>query len=1221
MGSRWLAVVTVLLALLGWAAGMPSAARATPAAITPAATTRGDGPLTTPHFRHYDVSDGLPGGEIYAMTQDANGYMWFGTTSGLARYDGVSFKIFRHHLDSPHSLPGNGVYALQVDRAGQLWIGGVSSGLSRYEAASDDFRSWRHADGHSDSLSNDEVWALAQTPDGSLWVGTQSGLDRLRPDGHGFDHLRPDGSLQTPGDAAQGGFGITRALLAEDSGRLWIATEYGLFLRSPDGRIKPVPVDPAFQGAIDKVWRIDGSGDDVRVACSGGLLKIGEDGVARPFVAQLGGVRSMSSVRDHRGRLWVGTTGGVAMIEPSGRLQMFEGHPLMPGGLPADWVWQVKRDREGGMWFATSEAGVAYLTPRWDGFVRFTHIPDVADSLAVTSVGLVQASRDGKLWVGVANGVDKLDPATGAVEHVIENLHEAAIGLAEDPSGRLWIAGSGVLSVYQHGQLKRVDPGNSGMLRPNRLVVGNDGRIYAMSWGAGVFAIDPDTQAITPLPMARPSAGSLAPAQLSKHQDGIWYASEAGLARLDPDSQQLVDVPGVPRRRIISFSFDQGGLWIEWESGLDHYRLANGAAELDQHVKMPKDWQDLDVRGIRADSAGGIWALSTRGLWHLDIASGQFKHFGPQDGLFNGQFNYDLSVMLPDGTIYGATKGGVVGFSSRRLARATAPLTVPRVTLASMTVRRDGEVVALPTDTRQPLKLGWGDRDLRVSARVASFVNPPSNRYRFRLRGFDTDWVDVDGTGVREFAGLGAGSYSLQIMAAGPDEPWGELAAPLHISIDAPPWARWWAWTLYVLVALVLGLYAALSWRQRLAQRHRMALSEQQRDLAEQASAAKTEFLATLSHEIRTPMTGVIGMAELLLTTPLQKDQDDYAKAIQRSGALLLKLLNDALDLARIEAGRLELDPGPFALRVLLEDVARLTSGQARARGIDFVLALDPRLPARLIGDAVRVEQILLNLTNNAVKFTERGSVTLAAEPMSDGVLISVTDTGPGIPEASQARLFQRFEQVDGPQRQAGSGLGLAICRELVGMMGGSIELESRVAHGSTFRVRLPLREPEPEPEATLPKNAAARVDDRFRVLLVEDDETVAAVIRGLLQKQRHMVSYVANGLGALAELSHASFDVLLLDLDLPGVDGFQIARLVRQRESANEHLPMVAITARAGGDEETRTRAAGMDGFLRKPFTGDQLAGAMAAAVIASLGRVPAAATLVSEDAGIGDR
>jgi CheY-like chemotaxis protein len=362
--------------------------------------------------------------------------------------------------------------------------------------------------------------------------------------------------------------------------------------------------------------------------------------------------------------------------------------------------------------------------------------------------------------------------------------------------------------------------------------------------------------------------------------------------------------------------------------------------------------------------------------------------------------------------------------------------------------------------------------------------------------------------------------------------------------------------------------------------------------MAEAASAAKTQFLATLSHEIRTPMTGVMGMAELLLSTPLSPLQHDYTQAMQRSGGMLLKLLNDALDLARIEAGKLELEPAVFDPRQLLDDVTQLEQGLAHAKGIRFVLDVADDLPRHLLGDALRIKQVLLNLANNALKFTEHGHVTLRAQRTPDGLLFSVSDTGPGIPEASQARLFERFEQADGPQRRAGSGLGLAICRELVDMMGGSIELESRLAHGSTFRVRLPLAEPA---TAAPSSSTDATTDRRYRLLLVEDDTIVAAVIRGLLEREGHRVVHVTNGLAALAELAQASFEAVLLDLDLPGVDGFQIARLIRQREPAGTHLPIIAVTARSGSEDETRARAAGMDDFLRKPLSGEQLSAALA--------------------------
>ncbi|MDN5782604.1 MAG: ATP-binding protein, partial [Luteimonas sp.] len=364
-----------------------------------------------------------------------------------------------------------------------------------------------------------------------------------------------------------------------------------------------------------------------------------------------------------------------------------------------------------------------------------------------------------------------------------------------------------------------------------------------------------------------------------------------------------------------------------------------------------------------------------------------------------------------------------------------------------------------------------------------------------------------------------------------------------------------------------------------------------------QSSLAKSRFLATLGHEVRTPMTGVLGMSELLLGTQLDPRQRGYTESIRNAGDHLMRLVNDALDLARIEAGKLELDARPFDLHALVRDVVALMEPVARKRGLGFVQALAPDTPRWLRGDAVRVRQILLNLLGNAIKFTDQGQVTLHVRPHADGLRLVVGDTGPGLNDEQKQRLFRRFEQAEGARtaaRYGGSGLGLAICQELADAMGGRIEVDSAPGQGTRFTVGLPLPAAASPDVATPAGPGAGRpVSDALQLLLVEDDPTVAEVIAGLLHAQGHTVVHAAHGLAALSEVAAQRFDLALLDLDLPGLDGLALARQLR---TSGFSQPLLAVTARADPDAEPQAVAAGFDGFLRKPVTGEILAGAIAA-------------------------
>ncbi|MCD0279051.1 response regulator [Xanthomonas melonis] len=1152
-----------------------------------------------PRFRIIGPSDGLPSTMVVAIHQDRAGYLWLGTLDGLARYDGAGFRSWRHDPADPGSLPCNAIQALHIDAQDRIWIG-CGKTLSVMDSSRAHFRHYSAA--AYPLLKDGEIFSIA-TFDGAIWAGTTTGaLVRVDADGgmSSLDLGTVDGEL----DQA-----IVMNLAVDARHRLWIGTSKGLaYYDGARLRREYVPGEENPQASIfglqwagDRLWLGSDSGVHVRGP--------GERWQALPWAGMFGpGNEVWGVVAAGDGEFWVGSGRGLWRTRGE--------RPPVPvlngeGALSRRNVVGLLSAADGGLWVPLHGTGLGYLPADWK---RTAVLKPAVPAGHAIYCNLAPATRSGGLWQADTEGrLLRVDPSTGEkVQTGLQSRHLKGMELVsalEDRLQRVWL---GNLSFglsrmdlrtgdFIHWPSDGPDPASS--LSPAEWIV-EDGDTVWMAFIDMVQQRDLRSgrvlQRITPQDLhGLPEIGVH---QLAHGPDGrLWAAAEGGIFAWDAASQGFVPVAGLEGATVQAFaSRTPQTLWVYRASGAEQWTQAAGRWKRVLALGAADGLTGFDASAMQIDPRGRVWISSLRGLWRIDptVTPARLRNIGTRDGLTSQEFISRCLLMAGD-TLIGATSDGASVLLDTAMADP-APVT-PALQLEQVSVLRNGARIALPMD--RPFQLGPGDRQLQVVSRLLSYTDPVSNRYRSFLKGFDTDWQTSGNAGMREFAGLPPGHYELALQGV---DPLGNRSRVRTLQFSVRP--SWWrsevGIALICLSGLLLAALFAAAYRRRVRLRAQWQLAQHKRELAEQASLAKTRFLATLGHEVRTPMTGVLGMSELLLQTPLDPRQQGYAGAIQSAGKHLLRLVNDALDLARIEAGKLPLDHRDFDLRQSIRQVVDLVRPSAEQKQLRFDCELDDALPPALHGDANRVQQILLNLLFNAVKFTERGSVRLRVSSLphtpGQGIRMEVCDTGPGMSAEQRTRLFQRFEQAEGAltlARHGGSGLGLAICRELAAAMGGAVNVSSELGQGACFVVELPLRWvttlPEGMPDAA--RAIAPQDQTPLQLLLVEDDPTVAQVMIGLLQVRGHTVTHVLHGLAALAEVSTRSFDAGLCDLDLPGIDG---AALVAQLRARGVRFPIVAVTARADADAQPQAMAAGCNGFLRKPVTGDLLAQALAQAL-----------------------
>ena len=1227
-------------------------------------------------FERLSTAHGLSHSSVYAIAQDRRGFMWFGTENGLNRYDGYQFTAYYNDPNDSTSLSNNWVWAILEDRGDALWIGTVE-GLNQFDRYKNSFARYQHDASDPASLSSSYVRVLYEDHAGTLWVGTTNGLNRFeRESGKFISYNRNADNPEHLGE----NYILT---ICEDRAQtLWVGTRGGLFYfdKAQDALI------------LSEQWRELMKNEAPEVSSlyrdRSGILWIGRwglgtatmrPGLDHPIVPYHYWLHipagNSSFYEDHTGTLWIAANGLFQLTRERTVLTGYKYDPNQPGSLSNNQVraiYEAPASR-GVLWFGTLAGGVSKLVGTQKQFMNYRPDFDEPSSLYFNRISAVIEDNEGTFWIGTpGSGLYKFNLERRQFIHsrikpafpLISNT-DCIEALCVDRKGVLWVGTSynGGLHRYDSARDRFThfehDPNNPFSLSLNHVSAVHEdqlGVLWIGTDGGGLNRLERATERFFHYQHRPEDSGSLSSNKIKTiFEDSagvLWIGTwGGGLDKFDRAREKFIryqhesdEANSLSDNRLMSICESPAGvLWIGTSgSGLERFEVAS---ERFTHFTVKEGLPSNNIYGVINDARGRLWISTDKGLSKFDPAAKIFTNYDAADGLPDNEFSERSYCKSASGELL---FGGRNGFTVFHPDSIHDDAIAPRVALTDFKIFNQPAKLDTAITEIKRLTLAHDQNFLSFEFAALSYASPEKNRYRYKMEGVDHDWIDNDTRRFANYTNMTPGEYVFKVKGANHDGVWNETGAAVQIVIRPPWWRTRWAYAAYV---LLLG--TAFYVLHRL-ERHRFrTLNELERQRFEaqklrELDQTKSRFFANVSHEFRTPLTLILGPIEKLLAQTGEEEARQNLTMILRNAQRLLRLINQLLDLSKLEAGRMKLEAKAeevaSILKVLLASFASLAERKKIA--LEFHA---PEQPLFVDLDRDKFEKIITNLLSNAFKFTpEGGSISVTAavgeeqdaesraqsiagmkrpRPSARGaqqfscVRISVRDTGCGIPADQLEKIFDRFYQLDDShtREHEGTGIGLALTKELVELHRGKILVESELHQGSAFTVLLPvssgakmedrgLRVEEGEsrmadresmsedqgssiePPASSIKDQAPshRADKRPVVLIIDDHADMRSFMREQLNGAYHILE-AQDGAEGLQRALEKMPDLIVSDVMMPKLDGMELCRRLKTEERTS-HIPVVLLTAKATGESKVEGLETGADDYVTKPFEAKEL-------------------------------